>query len=288
MKIIENEIREYVQEPGIDGMYKAVRDAAAICYQTDTEKMKLNPKDFVEQVLLKNGHTRPLEFGTVYLKMNIKDSFLKYTLCDFNDFQRGDDYYYITTNLRVIAQGDYETDEDAFENGYDKNWFEDLKYWCEPTEKHFTRRTFNIICSRGAGDDFRTHITLSSMMESTRYCNYSKGKFGNELTFIRPYWIPQETVNEYFKFRNDDERIAGGPDVEFLYSLQNEEYEYMHHAQREGIQAQRLKRLYPLAGKCELRLCGFNNAWQNFFWRRCDEHADPECQKVAGMIRDLY
>jgi thymidylate synthase ThyX len=70
-------------------------------------------------------------------------------------------------------------------------------------------------------------------------------------------------------------------------SMENEEKLYLYHAEK-GLQPQQLKRLYPLGGKAELRLCGFDDAWQNFFWRRCDDHADPECRKVANTIRDLY
>lgn len=78
MKLIKNSVKRLYQNPGIDGMYEMIRDCAAVCYQTDTEKMKLSPRDFVFDVLLKNGHTRPLEFGTVYLKLpaNYKDMFL--------------------------------------------------------------------------------------------------------------------------------------------------------------------------------------------------------------------
>lgn len=65
MKLTNNSVTYYQQEPGIDGMYKAIQKAAWVCFQT--EKSKLTPKEFTEQILLPKGHTRPLEFGTVYL-----------------------------------------------------------------------------------------------------------------------------------------------------------------------------------------------------------------------------
>ena len=40
MKLIDNKVEEYIQQPGIDGLYKAIADAARICYQTDENKMK--------------------------------------------------------------------------------------------------------------------------------------------------------------------------------------------------------------------------------------------------------
>ena len=53
-----------------------------------------------------------------------------------------------------------------------------------------------------------------------------------------------------------------------------------------GLQPQQLKRVFPLGGKAELRLCGFLDPWQNFFWRRCDSHADPEAIIIANMIKN--
>ena len=312
MKFITNYVEEYVQEPGIDGAYKAVRDAAAVSYQTDTEKMKLGPKDFCVQVLMKNGHGRPMEFGTVYLKMEIPAvnsvDVYKY---DANKYSKVEQIYdsdtesvvaYITTNLRVLMQGDYASDEEAWGNGYDKNWFDDLKYWCEPTEHHFKRHTFNMYMSRGCTDDFRTHIEHSSICESTRYCNYSKGKFGNELTFIWPYWIDIAKMDDFNNHKGelyeafkkmllDNSTFDGGnKDATVMMHYHLEEMCYINTVSQTmlALQPQQAKRFFPLGGKAELKLCGFDDAWRNFFWRRCDDHADPECQKTAEMIKELY
>ena len=314
MKLINNIVFEYIQEPGIDGVYKSIRDNAAVCYQTDVDKMKLSPKEFTENVILKQAHGRALEFGTVYLKITmdgfeqcyeiqkyIDNPYSKVRTFDNKGKENEDipctDNYdvFITTNMRVIMQGDYETEYEAWKNGYDKNWLEDIeKYWCEPTEHHQKRRTFGLVLSRGASDDLRTHITLSSMCESTRWCNYSKGKYGNQLTGIKPYWIDfgtdediTVTANEYGDIDIIDiDGFLSKNDIEFVTSMTVEEQEYMKNAKL-GLQAQQLKRLFPLWGKCELRLCGFEDAWDNFIWRRLDNHADPECVKIAEMIQNL-
>ena len=150
--------------------------------------------------------------------------------------------------------------------------------------------------SRGCTDDNRTHITMSSICESTRFCNYGKDKFDNQLTFIKPYWIREETINAWIKGNDDyflkdecsddewDKRVV---EMEFLQRMEDEEADYLMMAS-EGLQAQQLKRLFPLGVKAELRLCGFDDAWQNFFWRRLDSHADPECVIVANKIKEMY
>ncbi|MBP5724824.1 MAG: FAD-dependent thymidylate synthase [Bacteroidales bacterium] len=302
MKLIDNQVEEYIQEPGLENVYKAVRDSAFICYQTDVNKTKLTPIEFVQNVLLKNGHTRPLEFGTVYLKVKnptngiierySKNPYSKWNLIE-SENNPFDYVAYITTNMRVIIQGDYKTDKEAWKHGYDKNWVDDLKYFCEPTEHHYKRRTFTLILSRGASDDLRTHISLSSMCESTRFCNYSKGKYGNQLTGIKPYWIDFKTtgdveVKTYHDGSVDNEQVRAleQKDYDFVMSMALEEMEYMRNAEY-GLQPQQLKRLFPLWGKCELRLCGFEDAWDNFMWRRLDSHADPECTRIAELIQNL-
>ena len=46
--------------------------------------------------------------------------------------------------------------------------------------------TVKFICDRGVSHELVRHRLASFSQESTRYCNYSKDKFGSELTFIEP------------------------------------------------------------------------------------------------------
>ncbi len=302
MKLIKNSIKRLYQKPGIDGMYEMIRDCAAVCYQTDIEKMKLSPRDFVFDVLLKNGHTRPLEFGTVYLKLpaNYKDMFFGNDFSEnfrkYSKFNHYFDYknvenncYYVTTNFRCIIQGDYNDDAYAHANEYKYGNYLDImeKYWCEPTVHHHPRTCYDIIASRGVTDDLRTHITLSSICESSRFCNYSKNKFGGEITFIQPYWITDKVVEQYL-----NGNLSDCVDKVVLDGMQQCEDIYMrlaniatHENLIKKLQPQQLKRVFALGIKAELVLCGFRDAWDNFFWRRSDDHADPEAKIISNMIK---
>lgn len=54
--------------------------------------------------------------------------------------------------------------------------------------KHLVH-TIKFTCDRGVSHEFVRHRPASFAQESTRYCNYSKDRFGNEITVIRPcYW----------------------------------------------------------------------------------------------------
>ena len=51
--------------------------------------------------------------------------------------------------------------------------------------------TFRIVCDRGVSHEIVRHRIAAYSQESTRYCNYSQDKFGNELTFVYPSWLPE-------------------------------------------------------------------------------------------------
>lgn len=59
--------------------------------------------------------------------------------------------------------------------------------------------TVRFIVDRGVSHELVRHRLCAFSQESTRYCNYSKGKFGNELTFIRPFYL-DENSPEYVKW----------------------------------------------------------------------------------------
>ena len=59
--------------------------------------------------------------------------------------------------------------------------------------------TVRFIVDRGVSHELVRHRLCAFSQESTRYCNYSKGKFGNELTFIRPFYL-DKAGKEYVKW----------------------------------------------------------------------------------------
>jgi len=135
----------YKQEPGIQGMYKVIAKAGHVCYASDKED---DGEEFVKRCI-KLGHMRPLEFGTIYLK-------IQYDNDDATSFYANDPYsrmycgeldYYVTTNYRVLVENDRESD---------------LQYWCEPTAFHDLRHCiFWEHIGRDTADEFRTHTSLN-------------------------------------------------------------------------------------------------------------------------------
>ena len=290
MKIIEPSVELWTQ----DSMWRHIERCTRVCYQS-TSKNSESSKEFCERTILANRHFGMLEHGTVYLKLPVTEAnkYLNNHYSRISDVipesSNGDitfynTYVYVTTNYRVII-----------ENG----WEEDMKYVCEPNEHHAIRYTLSFIINDGIAREFRTHrelvrdigINFSYAQESTRYCNYIKDKFGNELVFIRPRWCkinpgPYEIV--------DDEVVGDGyigidknstEDI-FLRSLMALESSYMSLI-KEGLKPQEAREVIPFAIKTQLIMTGFEEDWKHFFDLRCGNGAHPDAQYIATEARKL-
>ena len=180
MKLIKPSFSIIEQQAGLEGVYKQIEKVGRVCYKSEDKITEDSAKPFVDR-MIKSGHGAMLEHGTVYLKITYKDTNFT-TLCMFYgknkysvlNHSEDNQIYYITTNYRVLVEN---------------NHLSDLKYLCEPSEFHEKRITVHFVCDRGVSHEFVRHRVMSFAQESTRYCNYSKDKFGNELTFIIPCWL---------------------------------------------------------------------------------------------------
>ena len=236
----------------------------------------LTAEDFVN-MLIKSNHGAMLEHGTVYMQI---DSFLdipeddkldkKVHQYESNRFTKVNSMYigqgcwrsYITTNLRVLIEN---------------NWLDDLKYVCRPTEYHAKKVTAKFICDRGVSHEIVRHrgsYGMSFAQESTRYCNYSKSKFNNELTFIEPAWkFPSSNIV------NTRER--------FEAMLSEAEANYMELITL-GFKPQEARAVLPNALKTEIVVTGFIDDWKHFFELRCDSAAHPDIRKLALDLQKQF
>lgn len=186
MKLIKPSFEIWNQPAGLEGVYKQIERVGRVCYKSEDKITEDSAKGFVDR-MIKSGHGAMLEHGTVYL-YNPGDkqmldmikrysenpySRLKVVKADLTGAIIGP--VWITTNYRVIVEN---------------NWEKDLIYYSpNPVPLHPKRITVHFVCDRGVSHEFVRHRVMSFAQESTRYCNYSKDKFGNELTFIIPCWL---------------------------------------------------------------------------------------------------
>lgn len=268
MKLIKQSF-EFINQTDFSlvGIKKHIERCARVSYKSEEKITETSYEKFVN-MLESRGHDRPLEFGTVYLTLRGDDTnalrnIFTYTENPWTKIRKQvikAEYdpnthvvlNHVTTNYRVIVENHLE---------------EDLKYLCEPTEHHHKRYTVHMVLDRGVMDEFRTHVGLSHLAESTRYCNYSKDKFGNELTFIQPCWD-----------------IRGSNYIDFL---QNAEWGYFRML-KNGWTPQQARSILPLGIKSELISCGFEDAWENFFRRRDAPDAHPMAQEIAKPMHEEF
>src|SRR5574344_2740104 len=130
------------------------------------------------------------------------------------------------------------------------------------------------------------HRVMSFAQESTRYCNYSKDKFGNELTFIIPSWFSEEKqANISLKYSD----LIGENNAELLCKqfLCNSEITY-NKLLEEGWKPQEARQVLPNALKTELVMTGFVSDWQHFFGLRCDKAAHPQARELAIPLQEEF
>lgn len=226
------------------GIKKFIELIGRTCYKSEDKITDDSYKVFVQK-MIDSRHYAMLEHGTIYITAS---DYIYYTKL-IGDYDKnkysvvkehfdgyGNVIHCITTNLRVLI-----------ENG----WINDLCYLSEPTEYHAKRITVKFICNRQVSHEFVRHRVFSFAQESTRYCNYTKGKFGGELTFIEPCWL-----------YNDNKSIAYS---DFISTIKLIEYSYFNLIKESGWKPQQAATILPNAIKTELVMTGFVKDWQHFF-----------------------
>lgn len=280
MKLIKQSF-QFVNQKGftLKDIYKHIEYCARISYKSQDKITDTSYEKFVN-MLESKGHDRPLEFGTVHLEidMNPRDIIVD-TLTNlgmFNQLWWKEAYkngkVYVTTNYRYYL---------AIEKVYPNI----DEYFTEEDNKYYPKRyTVHMILDRGVMDEFRTHVGLSHLAESTRYCNYSKDKFNNEVTFVIPSWcnsLVDGSKQEYSPFE------INGDEVEFMNALQNAQNSYLS-LLKIGWTPQQARSVLPLGIKSELISCGFEDAWSNFFDRRCAADAHPMAREIAIPMKEEF
>lgn len=281
MKLIESKVELIEQQPGLEGMYKQIELAGRTCYKSEDKITEDSAKEFVDR-MIKLGHGAMLEHGTVYLHIPFNDVLVK-------DFYKNNKYskykqtsldpesgvvdVLVTTNLRVLVEN---------------NRLDDLQYICEPTEHHEKRITARFTCDRGVSHEIVRHRVMSFAQESTRYCNYGKDKFGNEVTFIEPTWYSMVTDEQREAF-DDFLSISEESYMALLDKWENRTPDKRYKTKFKGnpLTPQQARQVLPNALKTEIVVTGFESDWKHFFKLRTAGAAHPDMRKLAVELKEL-
>ncbi len=283
MNLIRPSYEIIEQGMGLQGVYDIIENAGKTSYKSPV-KGGDDAKKFVE-TRSNEKHGAVLEFGTVYLGFEDAVTILPSQQAYIDEavaFYEKNKFsvvnavpgigWFVTTNFRVIVENHRE---------------EDLLYlYCNnhPSGHHEKRYCVRFTLDRFTGEEFLRHRVFSFCRESTRYCNYSKDKFNNNITFVIPPWIGKEDLAEGENIQywdgdwvdmNEMKIIASDRSSKvshWLNAVARSEMDYMElvsgHGEEKAWTPQMARTILPCAIKSPLAMCGFAHDWIHFFHLR--------------------
>lgn len=129
--------------------------------------------------------------------------------------------------------------------------------------------TVHFVVDRGVTHEIVRHRPASYAQESTRYCNYSHGKFSSEITVIEPIFFNKETDALLFDLWKN--------------SCETAEYQYFKLLEY-GATPQQARTILPHSVKADLIMTGTIHEFKHFFKMRCAKDAHPQMLEVTRPL----
>lgn len=289
MRLIKPSVEIWDQEEGLNGVYKSIERAGRICYKSSDKITEDSAEPFVDR-MIKSLHHSMLEQGTVYLTIPREDINYHIYLSKYRDNPYSEcrvaqtlegipvGSLYISTNYRVIIEHD---------------WTDDLKYLCKPTKFHEKRISVHFTLDRAVSMEVLRHRKFSFAQESTRYCDYSKNKFNNEITYIIPIWldVPETEYGTLLTPKDIQfKEYTNLSEKEFINHLLDSEYRYFN-LLKLGWTPQQARQVLPNALKTELVMTGFISDWKHFIdlrYRGTTGKPHPDAFYLAEKLYNLF
>lgn len=262
MKFIQPTFEIVTQGHTLKEIKEHIEKCARVCYKSEHLIKEGSAEPFIDR-LIKKEHTATLEHGTIYLTVSVEEENFdgivysyrrnKYSEIRYND-DLNDGTAYITTNYRVIIQN---------------NWEEDLKFLTTPTKYHAKRITVKFNSSIHFYKDFTRHRPMSYCIESTRYCNYFKEKFGKSIKFTIPCWLKEEDSEQ---FDRDCQKIE---DIYFSWIERGWKAEEAAYFLIQGVDA-------------DVYITGFVDDWKYIFSLRAVPYAHQVLQELMCPLQEQF
>lgn len=282
----------------IDNPFMKIEKVGRTCYKSTSEMTEETAKKFFKN-LASRGHTAMLEHAVFVFQVSeyvyhqlLGHKYFNYSIETFVD---GSERFLISANLRAINEsgedvllsvlGQHIDSDLVYAEDYqnlfitepeckivDIDSIPDIQEHAYKKHKHLT---FHFICDRGVTHEVVRHRPASYAQESTRYCNYSKDKFGSEITCIKPA--------DYDEWRDIKKSY-------FLHALDYAEHYYLH-LLNEGCTPQEARAVLPNALKTEIIMTANCEEFDHFFdlrSRGTTGAPHPDMKVVADKALVLY
>lgn len=312
MKIVSPNVELIRQEPGLEGIFKQIERAGRTCYKSEDQINKVSSQFFVER-MIESKHYAMLEHGTVYLTLVIntrtRQKTVHYPWYYNNAITTNEEVFSYVQNLflgnkysivKLSQNKDYTETTMCITTNYRviiENGWEGImnEFLSEPTIYHKRRITLKFTTNIGVTREGNRHRVNSIAEESTRYCNYSKDKFDNQVTYCKPAWISQQDIDVY-----NEEAIRG----EFSFDDARDDFKCIsiyldclfmcqrayNNLIKYGWKPQQAREVLPLATKSEIVYTVFIHDWKHWFDLRLlgtTGKPHPNMEQVAELAQKV-
>lgn len=178
------------------------------------------------------------------------------------------DYEEILSHIELCGRTCYKSEDKITEDSSKVFISKLIKNGHEAMIEHYTI-TVKVICDRGVSHEIVRHRIASYAQESTRYCNYSKDKFGNKITVIEPIGLSEDQ----YKFWKSACDVA---EMQYFKMLEA------------GASPQMARSVLPNSLKTEIVITMNLREWRHFFKLRTASTAHPQMREVAIPMLEKF
>lgn len=252
-----------------DNFYSHVANCARVCYASNNNS-NISDEQFCKNVLIANNHLSMFRHATIYCKYD-KNDWNKYIV----------DIFHLAQNINVVYLGDlyiimngqsyleFKRNNIAETLKIDSHIIKDL-----PNElNEYKRFTFKVITQISTSRELNRVSPNNIAERSTRYCNYSKDKFGNQICICKPYYYDNLEIADQLAFINRMSEYEGN---------------YLNRISR-GWKPEDAREFLPLCTATEVVYTYNVREWRHIIDLRyygITGKPHPNAKIIAGMIRD--
>ncbi len=252
-----------------DNFYSHVANCARVCYASNNNS-NISDEQFCKNVLIANNHLSMFRHATIYCKYD-KNDWNKYTV----------DIFHLAQNINVVYLGDlyiimngqsyleFKRNNIAETLKIDSHIIKDL-----PNElNEYKRFTFKVITQISTSRELNRVSPNNIAERSTRYCNYSKDKFGNQICICKPYYYDNLEIADQLAFINRMSEYEGN---------------YLNRISR-GWKPEDAREFLPLCTATEVVYTYNVREWRHIIDLRyygITGKPHPNAKIIVGMIRD--
>ncbi len=252
-----------------DDFYSHVANCARVCYASNNNS-NISDEQFCKNVLIANNHLSMFRHATIYCKYN-KNDWNRYTV----------DTFHLAQNINVIDLEDlyvimngqsyleFKRNNIAENLKIDSHIIKDL-----PNElNEYKRFTFKVTTQISTSRELNRVSPNNIAERSTRYCNYSKDKFDNQICICKPYYYDNLEIADQLAFINRMSEYEGN---------------YLNRISR-GWKPEDAREFLPLCTATEVVYTYNIKEWRRIIDLRyygTTGKPHPNAKIIAGMIRD--